>query len=181
MIIGLCGYAGAGKDAVGNILVELHGFRRVAFADSLKAVLRETNPVVDGTNYADAMRLADLIDRCGWDVAKTFPDVRQMLQRLGSAIRRHVGDGAFVDAALRDVPGEIDIVITDCRYRNEARAVVRSGGIIVRVMRPGVMAANAHISERDLDEWWEDDQIVNDGTIEQLADRVAVIVEKSRS
>jgi hypothetical protein len=37
--IGLCGFAGAGKDSVADILVAHAGFRKIAFADALKAEL----------------------------------------------------------------------------------------------------------------------------------------------
>ena len=47
MIIGISGYATAGKDTIGEILVENHGFRRIAFADKLREVLLALNPIVD--------------------------------------------------------------------------------------------------------------------------------------
>lgn len=40
-IIGLCGFAGAGKDTAADILVQHAGFYKVAFADALKAQLVE--------------------------------------------------------------------------------------------------------------------------------------------
>lgn len=40
-IIGLCGFAGSGKDTVADLLVTHAGFRKLAFADSLKAELTE--------------------------------------------------------------------------------------------------------------------------------------------
>lgn len=40
-IIGLCGYAGAGKDTVGDLLATHAGFRKIAFADALRDELVE--------------------------------------------------------------------------------------------------------------------------------------------
>ncbi|MDQ1260603.1 MAG: hypothetical protein QG643_2429 [Pseudomonadota bacterium] len=40
-LIGLCGYAGAGKDTVADLLVTHAGFRKLAFADALKAEITE--------------------------------------------------------------------------------------------------------------------------------------------
>ena len=39
MIIGLTGYAQAGKDSVANSLVQNYGYTRVAFADKIKELL----------------------------------------------------------------------------------------------------------------------------------------------
>ena len=41
MIIGLLGQAGSGKDAVGKILRERHGYATLAFADPLKCVVQD--------------------------------------------------------------------------------------------------------------------------------------------
>jgi len=39
MIIGLSGYASAGKDSVAQILVEKFGYKRMAFADAIRDIL----------------------------------------------------------------------------------------------------------------------------------------------
>jgi len=41
MIVGICGLAGSGKDEVGKILVEKHGFVAIAIADPMKRFLME--------------------------------------------------------------------------------------------------------------------------------------------
>ena len=50
MIIGLAGYAGAGKDTVGNILIEKHNFRRIAFADKIRSFIYDINPIYSFIN-----------------------------------------------------------------------------------------------------------------------------------
>lgn len=54
-IIALGGYAGAGKDTVGQHLVSAHGFRRFAHADVLRDVLFELDPFVDGATRISAI------------------------------------------------------------------------------------------------------------------------------
>jgi hypothetical protein len=49
-IYGICGFAGAGKDTVADILVSHAGFRRMAFADSLRGEV-QTAFNVDGTLF----------------------------------------------------------------------------------------------------------------------------------
>jgi dephospho-CoA kinase len=57
MIIGLSGYSRSGKDEVAKILVEDYGFTRIAFADKIRELLYEMNPIVD-THY----HLKSLVD-----------------------------------------------------------------------------------------------------------------------
>jgi hypothetical protein len=47
MIIGLCGGAGTGKDAIADILVKNHGFVKVAFADPLKRICQDVYDFTD--------------------------------------------------------------------------------------------------------------------------------------
>jgi 50S ribosomal subunit-associated GTPase HflX len=46
MIIGLSGYAQVGKDTVANILVQHHGYKRVAFADKIRECLFALDPII---------------------------------------------------------------------------------------------------------------------------------------
>jgi dephospho-CoA kinase len=48
MIIGLIGYAQSGKDTVANMLVDKFDFERRAFADRIREILYEMNPMVGG-------------------------------------------------------------------------------------------------------------------------------------
>lgn len=47
MLVGLCGNAGVGKDAVADFMVKNHGFVRVALADPLKRICRDVYHFTD--------------------------------------------------------------------------------------------------------------------------------------
>ena len=47
MIIVLTGYARSGKDSVAKVLVEQYEFTRVAFADKIKDLLVEMDPILE--------------------------------------------------------------------------------------------------------------------------------------
>ena len=69
-------------------------------------------------------------------------------------------------------------IITDLRYKNEAKFIKNKSGILIRVNR-GIDKKNTHISERDLDDYKEWDYIIdNNGTIEELIDKVKEILIK---
>jgi len=47
MLLGISGFAGSGKDAAANFLVEDHGFTKVALADPLKRIARDVYAFTD--------------------------------------------------------------------------------------------------------------------------------------
>lgn len=190
-VIGVNGYARAGKDTVGAILTEHHGYERRAFADKLREFALAANPIIPVGSGPMWQRLADLVGMGGWELAKEIPEVRRYLQALGTEGGRKVlGEDVWVDAAMRDLrePESIHVwqseekvaevggcyVFTDCRFPNEAQAVKDLGGEVWRVHRPGVMAANGHHSETALDDWTFDAHLFNESTIDDLRGQVGV-------
>lgn len=169
MIVGIAGYARAGKDSVAAVLVAERGFKRIAFADALKAVLADVDPLLGSRS-----RLSDRLSWHGWEAAKAEPEVRQLLQRLGVACRDRIGPHVWVDAVFRQIEEAFDHegpsrwVIPDVRFPNELAAVEAHGGQVWRVRRPGHEPVNGHISETALDCAHFGQVIENAGTLEDL-------------
>lgn len=175
-IIGLSGYARSGKDETAKILVKEFGFKRVAFADKLRDFLYALNPDVWSFSYGFGRTyepLRTVIDKETWEGVKKYQykdSVRQLLQRLGTEAGREVlGENVWVDAALTGYDDNAKLVVTDCRFVNEAEAVTSRGGVMWRIMRQGVGPANSHASETSLDDWNFDAYVHNDGTLKDLA------------
>jgi hypothetical protein len=165
MIIGLTGYAGSGKDEAARGLT---GFTRVAFADALRDVLYDMNPSVEYMGTEDFMPLASYVDHYGWQEAKARTEARELLQSLGVAVRTHIGEDAWVRAALRKTVEPGNYVFTDVRFPNEANAIKSFGGVIVRIERAGIGPVNGHESETAMDGYGFDEVILNNGTIDEL-------------
>lgn len=117
-------------------------------------------------------------------------DGRQFLQYMGTeAGRQTFGPNFWVDLVLPDPwlqngwasefgdaaatahPGVDVLVVTDVRYENEAQRIIKLGGKIWEIQRPGAEAGE-HASEKRLPDGWVDRVIVNDGDIELLRQRV---------
>lgn len=88
-------------------------------------------------------------------------------------------DGATVITAniRTDYPNWI---ITDLRFPNESKAVESRGGLIIRVIRESLTSSDTHESETALDDYPFDNLITNDGTIEQLVEKVKTILIKHK-
>ncbi|MFC8244161.1 nucleoside/nucleotide kinase family protein [Streptomyces chartreusis] len=128
MNIGITGRARAGKDTAGKFFVDGHGYRRIGFADALKDVALELDPIVDA---GESLWLSYVVAEHGWEVAKDrHPEVRRILQELGAGMRA-VDEEVWLRAALAKAveanDAGVPVVITDVRYRNEASPVRPSG------------------------------------------------------
>lgn len=163
LIVGLSGYAQSGKDSTGKVLVEEHGFTRIAFADALKGVLYDLSPPLDivgksGT-WITGSDFQGAVDAWGWEYVKANSKARVWLQRLGVACRDHLGPDVWVGAAFRKMdavapllaPEYRRFVVTDVRFPNEYAAIKDRGGQMWRVQRDSHNPPNQHVSETALD------------------------------
>lgn len=185
IIIGFSGYMRSGKDTAGGYLRDRHGFHHASFAAKLKDALYALNPLIprDTAGPGD-FRLQPLVDAYGWEQAKDrFPEVRALLQRLGTdAGRKVLGENVWVDAVMRDMPVDRDVVFTDLRFPNEAQAIKDAGGVVVRIHRPGFEPGpDAHVSETALDGFAFDFEVTNEGSLDSFRLAIGFVLDMARS
>jgi hypothetical protein len=174
MIIGLSGYAQSGKDSTAELLCLNYGYTRVAFADPMRQALLTINPQLDSIT-----RVSDLVDDYGWNLAKKNPEVRRLLQVLGTDFgRKMLGDDVWINIALSGIKSEDRIVVSDVRYPNEAEAIKKLGGTVWRINRHNHTAVNGHTSERAMDNYMFNYVIYNDGTLDELSDEVFMLAKE---
>ena len=179
-IVGLAGQLTAGKDTAAQALVS-EGYKRVAFADKIKELAMEANPLVT-TNVqtvnigTGAGKMKHVVNgNGGWDQSKDYyPLVREFLVNLGEGARKVFGEDFWIDQALDDVRGEP--VVSDVRYENEMLAIRDRGGIIIRIDRDNRRPLGDHETELMSDDRF-DGIVVNDGTVGDLQRKVVEMVE----
>lgn len=192
-IIGLHGVARAGKDTVGKILHSLYGYEIMSFSDVLNQALVNLNPlvqipwaqdvpglIVSGIRYGEPLlvRYADLYEQVGYEVAKEVPEVRALLQRLGTEVGRNLlGEDIWVEAMFKKYEPGMKWAIVNVRFPNEYDAVRDRFGVVWKIERPGYEPAQGHISDRALEGYWFHHTIHNDGTERELADKVMTIMD----
>lgn len=145
-LIGITGYAGSGKTTAAKYLVEAHGFTLVKFAGPLKSMIR-------CLGLGDREIEGDLKEVPNAILGGKTP--RHAMQTLGSEWGRNlIHSNLWVNAAMEMACDVLDhggrVVIDDLRFENEATAIERHGGVLVRVSRLGVGPVNAHESESGL-------------------------------
>ena len=184
MLIGLSGYAQSGKDTAADYLVREGGFGKAAFADLLRSAVEALDPIVA---FEPTRRYNDVVSVHGYDEAKAlYPEVRRVLQRMGTEVGRNLlGSDIWVKNTINRLSLRSDYmhwIITDVRFPNEYNAILYNrgeGGFVVRIERPGVEAINDHPSEHMLDEFVFDHTIMNDGTPEELGEKLFLFAEAS--
>lgn len=188
MLVGLAGFAGSGKDTAAQALVA-QGFRQDAFAATLKSMALACDPYIRRVGISGIpfyTRLSTLVSELDWEGAKQIAGVREFLQRLGTeAVRHHLGDGTWVKALAGrwEAAGRPDTVVTDVRFENEALWVLcpfqgasAAEHITIWIDRPGVGPVNGHSSDQGLVRPFCTHTIVNDGSVEQLHQKVIEVI-----
>lgn len=142
-LIAFTGLAGSGKSTAAQHLVKNNGFQRLRFAGPLKDMMRAlglTEAEIEGDRKETPCELLG---------GKT---PRYAMQTIGTEWGRDlIASDLWIrafNAALAKVPEGVPVVVDDCRFPNEADAIVAAGGVLVRVVRPGAGAGAAgHSSE----------------------------------
>ena len=191
MIIGISGKAQSGKDTVCKMIVYTLWYYN--YSQRLKpfgiehyyTTYERFGDVIDFTSHWYKTSFADKLKQCLSIILRTsrskFEDnefkksevewlgitVRELLQKFGTAIRNEVSDDFWVKACLNNLEKDDNYLITDVRFKSEAKGIKDLEGIIIRVNREGAGAGN-HISEIDLDDYSFDYVINNDGDMEDL-------------
>ena len=166
-IIGFTGPAGAGKDLAASMVP---GACRIAFAD----------PIYQGLSAMLGIPEGVLRNRTEKEnpIVGIGASPRQLLQTLGTEWgRQMVREDIWLRVAFwrweQLAAGGVSlIVVPDVRFSNEARLIRENGGEVWMIHRPGVEPVAAHSSEAGLPLKLIDRLIVNDGTVDQLRERV---------
>ncbi len=171
-LIAIAGRAGSGK----NTAAQLLGAAEISFAEPLKRFCQEVFA------FSDAQMFGPSEERNRPDPRYGGLTPRYALQTLGTEWGRHCYPNVWAELGVRRAlasPAPL-VVITDCRFVNEALAVRRAGGEVWRIVRPGVGLAGAaglHPSEAEQESpeflALVNRTVTNAGTLEQLADALS--------
>lgn len=175
----------SGKSTVA-MLLEPHGYRKVAIAAPLKAMLED---LLKRSGYTHRFIYEALYGEC-----KNVPlsklggvTARTMMQRLGTEWGRNLSHDLWLAALGTSIrrmhEAGFHVVIDDTRFVNEMDYLKNQWkAVVVKVDRPGVVDTSGHASEGELKDYVPDAVILNDRgpdafrahLVEQIADLVGV-------
>lgn len=141
IVIGIVGFIGSGKDTIADYLVENYSFQRDSFASTLKdavaAIFGWDRDLIEGRTK-EARDWREQVDPW-WAERLGMPNLtpRLVLQLWGTDIIRDKFHDDMWIASLENKLRKTaqNVVITDCRFPNEIRAIKDAGGIVVRIKR----------------------------------------------
>ena len=139
-VIGICGFIGSGKDTAADFLVNFHEFRRESFASALKdavaSVFGWDREMLEGrTKESRAWRE----QRDDWWSERLGMNItpRWVLQYWGTEVcRKAFHDDIWIASVENKLRTSMDnIVISDCRFPNEIKAIKQQGGKVIWIQR----------------------------------------------
>lgn len=210
MIISLSGTIGSGKNTVASYLIEKHNFLEESFAkplkDSLCSIFLWDRDMLEGKNQ----KLRNLREETDewWEEKLSIKNFspRRAMTLIGTDIfRKFLNEDIWIfslEKRLEKIKDK-NIVITDCRFTNEANFLKSINAKliliekndsrkklkeIVKEAKKGNIKAvkileskNIHISEWDLIDYDFDYVLENNGTIEDLFKKIDFLIEELKN
>ena len=178
-IIALCGSKRCGKDTVANYISENYGYTNVKFAGKLKDICKTLFDFTDDQVEAD---VKDAVD------PRYNKTPREILQFFGTEMMQFklqeflpsVGR-LFWARNLLESTKNTSIIISDMRFIHEADQVIAYDpkALIIRVKRPTqTLMDDTHVSETEVNNLPFHETIDNDGSIENLHEKIRAIMQK---
>lgn len=174
MIIGITGLKFSGKTTATEKLAQLLGYDVRSFATKLKEMicLFTGCSIEDLDNYR--FKEDEVVPEYLWPYCSNDSHTyRSLLQGFGDMMRDKNPD-IFIDSVFFDNPE--NVIISDCRFINEAKAIKDRGGIVIRIVRDNV-GQDYHKSETEIKEIAPDYIVYNNKTVKDLYDSLSQLVE----
>lgn len=182
MLVIFVGKIGSGKTAAANILKK-YEFEEETFAEPIKQFLLSI-----GFKYEDVYGSQEekLKINKFWNVSG-----REFMQKFATDIMRNQlqsvlpqldlgGSTIWVRAMEKKIQDNPDknIVIGDGRFPDEIMLIKKYGGVVIKISRPNSNEKfdSKHESESYFDSIVPDYEIINDGTFEDLENKIKIIL-----
>ena len=200
-LLGITGGKSMGKDTVAKIINTLHQkqYKTKRFADPLKRFVADILGVSVELLEDRAYKETALGEE--WSYFETFSDRRRvyssrdsiptvpnthftkkyytprlLMQLIGTEVGRQVHENIWINALFSNYNENSKWIIPDTRFDNEAQAIKDRGGIIIKVQRD-VDTTDTHASEKGVSDKYVDIVIDNNGSMEELIEKVKTILK----
>lgn len=146
MLVGICGFQGAGKDTFANLLIENYKYDKLSFASATKDIISIifgwNRQLLEGDTVA-SREFRETID-IWWSQKLQIHNLtpRKMLQMIGTDLfRNYFDENIWIRTIEKQILSKFqqnpsaNIVLSDCRFPNEIQLVQSLGGKIIYIKR----------------------------------------------
>ena len=182
--IGLAGRSGGGKDVIADIICDTYLYRKIAVADGIRDECSDfLNSCLTDGKYLSNPEGFEVVTNAFRDMIWEKPTptgIRVLLQWYGTEYRRTQNPDYWTNLLANRLDNEDSIVVSDVRTPEEMRVIREAGGEIWSVHRPGVepVGISNHFTEVALEGATFDRHVENDGTLDDLSQRVDWIMKQ---
>jgi len=172
-ILALSGKIGSGKDTAVECLTEhFLGLDKTVVHLKFANALKRASAIITGMPESDQYTK----EGKGKIIPGLNMTVGEFQQQCGTVLREHIDQNIWVNAVLNQIKNDTNCVylISDCRFKNEARKIQEMGGVVIRLNRSKEVDTGgrdtSHVSETDLDDYTANFDFIyqNDGAIDEL-------------
>jgi hypothetical protein len=186
MIVLLIGKIKSGKSLAAKILCDEFKLTEAAFAQPIKDFaisIGFTHDQVYGNqdqkleiNEFWGISGREFLQKFGTEVCRnTLPDIIPNMNMNGLQLHARIMEKKILDNSNKG------IVISDGRFIDEIALVKKYNGIVIKIVRDDNKHIDMHSSEKQIDNLPYDNIIYNNGTIQQLRDKLIDIIQLTQS
>lgn len=172
-LIGISGFAHSGKDSFAKFLKkENKDIKITSFAKPIKKIMIKCLGFTKKQVYDQKKK--EKIDRF-WEISP-----RKLMQLIGTEMFRKIfRDDIWIkvfDKKFRKSKNKF-FIIPDVRFDNEAEAIKRNGGVIIKIERKhDNVVGKDHESEKGIDEKFIHIKVDNNGSLSELKETATSII-----
>lgn len=186
--IGITGKAQSGKDSVADVLQkELDYSIRYALADPIKAA------VFGMLGLETLSERTNLMQSKEEEIPWLGLSPRALMQSIGTELRKDLDPDIWTRFLSKFCADFVEleevfesnnkeeplyVIVPDVRFNNEAHYIKIEGGIVVHVIKPDVPTIRPHASEAGISSKYVDHVIENDGTLQDLEEKVKQLIQE---
>lgn len=171
---------GCGKDTATEMIIECLRQKGISITHKKFATpIREITSIITGL----PRQLTETTEGKAIFLPKAGKTVGKLLQEIGSAVKQIVHDEVWIDAVFVGVENNQYLIFSDVRFPKELQSVKKRNGIIIEIERDGEPDLNPlagrsslHESETALRDCKIDYTIKNNGTVDELREKIETLV-----